>query len=144
MVQSDCGAVINPHCSCLCYHGWRLRRKASEMSVEPQSIKRHGYCLFTWPGKSDGVCFAIIPKYKSKKYMHNWFSKWGGECGLPLLKEELSALPNGEYVEWLNLPPKFTYPQRQVSEDLVDYGKKVGLDFRMSPGLDQRMFSDWP
>ena len=118
--------------------------KASEMSVQPNRIQHSGYTLLTWLTKSGDVCYAIVPQYNKKKFTNNWFSKWNGVCGISQLKEDLSALPKGETVEWNNFPPKFTYPQRKVAEDLEEFAKSKGVELVLNPHLDVQIFADGP
>lgn len=118
--------------------------KASEMSVQPQRIQHSGYALLTWMSKSGDICYAIVPQYNKKKFANNWFSKWNGVCGISQLKENLSALPKGETVEWNNFPPRFTYPQRKVAEDLEEFAKSKGVQLILNPALDVQMFPDGP
>jgi hypothetical protein len=114
--------------------------KAREIPVKP-----YGYSLLTWKGKSDDdVCFVFVPGNKDDAYMRNWFAKWGGQCGVSSLRKELSDLPSCEVVFWRNRPPKFTYPKRDVFEELFDFAKSRGLDIRMNPMTDTELFPDGP
>ena len=118
--------------------------KASEMSIQPHRIKNSGYALLTWMSKSGDICYAIVPQHKKKKFLNNWFSKWNGLCGISQLEEDLSALPKGEYVEWNNAPPRFTYPKRKIAEDLEEFAKNKGVELNLNPTLDVQIFPDGP
>ena len=119
--------------------------RAYEVPINASRVKKEGYRLLTWKGQSGDVCFAIMPKYKAWKFETNCFSKWNGKCGLAVLKDDLSALPNGEVVEWTNSPPgKFPYPTRKTVEELEEFAKSKGIELALNPALDAQIFEDGP
>ncbi len=119
--------------------------RAYEVPIEPYRVKHGGYRLLTWKGKSGDLCFALIPRYKAWKFETSWFSKWNGTCGLSVLKDELSALPSGEWVEWTNSPTwKFPYPTRKTAEELEEFAKSKGIELVLNPAIDVQIFSDGP
>ena len=119
--------------------------RAYEVPIEPYRVKHGGYRLLTWKNKSGDVCFAIMPRYKAWKFETNPFSKWNGTCGLSVLKDELSALPSGEWIEWTNVPyGKFPYPERKTAEELEEFAKSKGIELVLNPALDVQIFADGP
>jgi len=74
---------------------------------------------------------------------HDFWSKWRGQCGVPKLKEALSAVPKDKYVQWNNWPPKFQYPSYKFCEEVEEFTKTKGLRLEISPAVDAPMFSDW-
>jgi len=114
--------------------------KATELTVEPQRLKQ-AYSLFTWQNSVGELCFAITPKYKSTKFAHNPFSKWGAKCGTAQLKNELAILSKDTYVEWTNWW-RFPYPQKDVALDIEAFAQSKGIDLQLNPVLDKRVFPD--
>jgi hypothetical protein len=109
-------------------------------SYEPGEFKN--YCLLTWNGRSDDLCFGLMQRYKRNEFIKGWFSKWRGKCGVSELKHELSTLPQNTYIEWNNWPPRFTYPQQNVADELVEFAKTKGLRLELNPAFDQPVFSE--
>ena len=64
--------------------------------------------------------------------------------GLVTLKNQLSALPTGAYVEWNNSPGQFSYPDRKTAQELEEIAKSKGLEFHENPAVDKKVYSDEP
>src|SRR5947208_10437391 len=79
--------------------------------------------LLTWKGWSGDICFLIIPRIERGRAFHDLTSKWPGRCGISKLKAALAALPKDTFVEWSDWPPKFTYPEASVSQELFEFAK---------------------
>ena len=107
--------------------------KPSAMNIEPHRLKQR-YTLLTWKSHSGEVCFAMVPQYKSMRFVENPFNKWGGQCGISKLKEDLSMLPKDTYVEWVNWS-WFPYPSEAVTSDVMEFAKSKGVELTLEPVL---------
>jgi hypothetical protein len=96
----------------------------------------HQMTLLTWKGWSGDVCFLLLPMMQRGRATHDFWSKWSGQCGIPKLKEALSAVPEDQVVYWNNWPGKFTYPERQVLDEIIDFAKAKGIRVEESPALE--------
>jgi hypothetical protein len=99
--------------------------------------------LLTWKGWSGDLCFLLVPMIERGRAQHDFWSKWRGQCGVPKLKEALSAVPKDKYIQWNNSLPKFQYPSYKFCEEVEEFAKTKGLRLEISPAVDAPMFSDW-
>jgi hypothetical protein len=91
--------------------------------------------LLTWKGWSGDLCFLLLPMMQRGHATHDFWSEWSGQCGIPKLKEALSAVPKDQVVYWNNWPGKFTYPERHVLRGIIDFAKAKGVRVEESPAL---------
>jgi hypothetical protein len=91
--------------------------------------------LLTWKGWSGDLCFLLLPMMQRGRATHDFWSKWSGHCGIPKLKEALSAVPKDQVVYWNNWPGKFTYPEDHVFREIIDFAKGKGVRVEESPAL---------
>lgn len=103
------------------------------------SIPAHAfeqYTLFTWNKGGDEVCFAIMLEYQRLGFIHSWFPKRKGKCGIEDLKHELSALPKDSNVLWETWPPKkFAYPADKIVDEVMQFAEARGIHVRQSPAV---------
>jgi hypothetical protein len=95
----------------------------------------HQMTLLTWRGWSGELCFLLLPMMQRGRATHDFWSKWSGQCGIPKLKEALSAVPPDQYVYWNDWPGKFTYPEDHVVREIIEFAKGKGVRLEESPAL---------
>jgi hypothetical protein len=95
----------------------------------------HQMTLLTWKGWSGELCFLLLPMMQRGRATHDFWSKWNGQCGIPKLKKALSAVPKDQVVYWNNWPDKFTYPERDVVREIIDFAKTKGIQLEELPAL---------
>jgi len=91
--------------------------------------------LLTWKGWSGDICFLLLPMMQRGRATHDFWSKWSGQCGIPKLKDALSAVPKDKVVYWNNWPDKFAYPDDRVVQEIIDFGKEKGIRVEQNPAL---------
>ena len=91
--------------------------------------------LLTWKGWSGEPCFLLLPMMQRGRATHDFWSKWNGQCGISTLKEALSAVPKDQVVYWNDGTGKFTYPDRAVVQEIIDFAKTKGIQLEESPAL---------
>jgi hypothetical protein len=95
----------------------------------------HQMTLLTWKGWSGELCFLLLPMMQRGRATHDFWSKWNGQCGISKLKEALSAVPKDQIVYWNDGTGKFTYPDRAVVQEIIDFAKTKGIQLEESPAL---------
>jgi hypothetical protein len=108
------------------------------VDVEKNDSSNHSarYSLFTWMAGEGDVCFVLVPYRQRDKFLHRWFPKRFGTCGIANLKNALKTLPRGSEVLWEELPPRgFVYPSVALLDDIQQFGKSENVDVVMAPIL---------
>ena len=95
----------------------------------------HQMTLLTWKGWAGDVCFLLLPMMQRGHATHDFWSKWNGQCGIPKLKEALSAVPKDQVVYWNDWPDKFTYPEADVGREIFDFAQTKGIQLEKLPAL---------
>ena len=91
--------------------------------------------LLTWKGWSGDLCFLLLPMMQRGRATHDFWSKWNGQCGIPKLKDALSAVPKDQVVYWNNWPGKFAYPEDHVLREIIDFAQSKGVRLEESPAV---------
>jgi hypothetical protein len=91
--------------------------------------------LLTWKGWSGDLCFLLVPMMQRSRAGHDFWSKWRGRCGSGALKEALLAVPRNQYVYWNDWPPKFTYPDDRVVQEILEFAKANDIHLEESPSV---------
>jgi hypothetical protein len=99
--------------------------------------------LLTWKGRSEDICFLLVPRIEQGRATHNFWSKWHGQCGVSQLKNALTAAPMNKNIVWINYPPRFVLPSEHFCDEMLVFAKSKGVKFRLNPMLDVEMFSEW-
>jgi hypothetical protein len=89
--------------------------------------------LLTWKGSSGDLCFLLLPMMQRGRATHDFWSKWSGQCGIPKLKEALSAVPKDQVVYWNDWPGKFDYPEDHLVLKSSRLQKKRESELRRVP-----------
>ena len=95
----------------------------------------HQMTLLTWKGWSGELCFLLLPMMQRGRATHDFWSKWGGQCGIPRLKDALGSVPKDQVVYWNDSPGKFTYPEDHVVREIIEFAKTKGIRIEESPAL---------
>ena len=105
-----------------------------QTSIPPHQFEQ--YTLFTWNKGSDDVCFAIMLEFQRLRFIHSWFPKRNGKCGVDQLKNALSALPKDSNVFWETWPPKnLDYPPQAVVDEIIAFAEADGIHVKQSPAV---------
>lgn len=108
------------------------------VDVEKNDSSNHSarYSLFTWSAGEGDVCFVLVPYQQRDKFLHRWFPKRLGTCGVANLKTALKTLSKGTEVLWEELPSRgFVYPSAALLDDIQQFGKGKNVDVVMAPIL---------
>lgn len=106
-----------------------------QTSIPPHQFEQ--YTLFTWKKGSDDVCFAIMPEFQRSRFIHSWFPRRQGKCGVDQLKIALSELPKGSSVFWETWPPKnFEYPSDSTVDEVTRFAEARGVQVKQSPAVE--------
>jgi len=105
-----------------------------QTSIPPHEFEQ--YTLFTWNNDGGNVCFAIMLEFQSSKFIHSWFPKRHGKCGVQELKNALLKLPNGSNVLWEEWPPKnLDYPPSAIIAEVTQFAEANGIHVKQSPAV---------
>jgi len=99
--------------------------------------------LLTWQGHAGDICFLLVPRIEQGRAIHDFWSKWQGQCGVSQLKEKLASVPKEKSVVWTDRPPRFEFPSETFRDELVEFAKSKGLDLSLSPRLDGEVYPEW-
>lgn len=92
--------------------------------------------LLTWKGWSGDLCFLLVPMVQRTRAGHDFWSKWGGTCGVEALKKALLAVPRNQHVYWNNWSSKFTYPDQHVVQEILEFARANGVHLEEDPSLE--------
>ncbi|MFZ1219259.1 MAG: hypothetical protein WAO00_08195 [Chthoniobacterales bacterium] len=103
-------------------------------SIPPHEFEQ--YTLFTWNKGGGDVCFAIMLEFQRSKFIHSWFPKRRGKCGISELKNALLTLPKESNVLWEDWPPKkLDYPPDAIIDEVTQFAEANGIHVKQSPAL---------
>jgi len=95
----------------------------------------HQMTLLTWKGWSGDLCFLLLPMTQRGRATHDFWSKGRGRCGIANLKDALSAVPKDQTVDWNDWPGKFSYPDDQLVQEVIEFAKTKGIRIEQMPTL---------